>query len=129
MVSHTVLIVDDEEEILKLLDIELSSEGYQVVKAHNGHEAVKKAKDFLPSLIVLDILMPDLDGGQVIKLLKADAATRNIPVIFLTAVLTKEEERFKQMGVTVEHVSYPAIAKPFNVPDLLGEIQRLVHKR
>jgi DNA-binding response OmpR family regulator len=127
MLSHTVLIVDDEEEALKLLDIELSSEGYQVVKAHNGREAVKKAHDFRPSLILLDILMPDLDGGQVIKLLKADPVTEHIPIIFLTAVLTREEERSKQIGVTVEHVSYPAIAKPFNVHELLGEVDRLIH--
>jgi len=90
MISHTVLIVDDEDEILKLLDIELSSEGYQVIKAHSGAEAVRKAADFRPRAIVLDILMPDLDGGQVIRLLKANDVTKNIPVIFLTAALTKE---------------------------------------
>jgi two-component system alkaline phosphatase synthesis response regulator PhoP len=128
MVPHTVLIVDDEEEILTLLDIELSSEGYRVIKARSGTDAFKKAKDFLPQLVVLDILMPDLDGGQVLKLLKSTALTQNIPVIFLTAVLTKEEERTKHIGVTVDSTLYPAMAKPFNVQELLKEIGKIVHK-
>jgi DNA-binding response OmpR family regulator len=126
--NNTVLIVDDEEEILQLLGIELTSEGYQIVKAHNGQEAVKKARDFRPRLIVLDILMPDLDGGQVIKLLKANDVTKDIPVIFLTAVLTKEEERAAHIRVTVDNTSYPAIAKPFNIQDLLREVGKIVPK-
>jgi len=126
MIPHTVLIVDDEEEILHLLEIELSSEGYRVIKARNGHEAVKKAKDFLPQVMVLDILMPDLDGGQVMRLLKSDPVTQNIPVLFLTAVLTKEEEKSIHIGVTADNRSYPAIAKPFDVKELLAEVDKLM---
>jgi CheY-like chemotaxis protein len=127
--TDTVLIVDDEEEILTLLDIELSSHGYIVVKANNGREAVIKAREFQPSLIVLDVLMPELDGGQVLKQLKSDALTKNIPVVFLTAALTREEERSKQIGVTVDSTSYPAIAKPFNGVELLDEVDRQMHTR
>jgi len=89
--TNTILIVDDEDESIKMLDIDLSSLGYKIIKAHSGTECVRKAVDLRPNLIVLDILMPDLDGGQVTKLLKANEVTRNIPVIFLTAVVTKEE--------------------------------------
>jgi two-component system, OmpR family, alkaline phosphatase synthesis response regulator PhoP len=127
--TDTVLVVDDEEEILTLLEIELSSQGYLVLKANNGRDALIKAKEFQPSLVILDVLMPDLDGGQVLKQLKAHALTKNIPVVFLTPVLTREEELMKQIGVTVDSIAYPAIAKPFNVRVLLDEVDKLMHTR
>jgi len=126
--TNVVLIVDDEEEILKLLDIELSSQGYRVIKANNGYDAFEKAKGLRPNIIVTDVLMPDLDGGQLIKLLKSHAATKDIPVIFITAALTKAEERSQHIGITVDHTSYSAIAKPFEVHELLAEIEKLLRK-
>jgi DNA-binding response OmpR family regulator len=126
MVSPTVLIVDDEEEFLTLLAIELSSEGYHVIKAHNGSQAVQIARDFKPDVIVQDILMPDLDGGQVIKMLKSQAATRHIPIIVLTAVVTKEEQAVNHLPVNIDDVIYPALAKPFNPKDLLMAIKKLI---
>lgn len=128
MESNTILIVDDEDEVLRLLDVELSSEGYQVMKACSGEDAIRKTYEFLPDLIVMDILMPDMNGAQAIRLLKSKSRTKNIPVIFLTAVLTKEEERNERLGVTVGGESFPAIAKPFNSRDLINRIDGLLHK-
>jgi DNA-binding response OmpR family regulator len=126
--KNTILLADDEEELLTMLEMEFSSEGYQVLKARSGQEAVRKAVEFRPNLIVLDILMPDLDGGQVAKILKSNPITKNVPVIFLTAVLTKEEEKAKHMDVTVGSASYPAMAKPFDPKELLAEIRRILNK-
>lgn len=128
MENNTILIVDDEADVLTLLGMELSNEGYTVLKASSGVEAIRKAKLFVPNLIVLDILMPDMNGGQVLQALKADFKTKNIPIIFLTAVLSKEEERAKQLGVAIDQVFYPAIAKPFDVLELLSEVYKLMHK-
>lgn len=127
-INHTVLIVDDEPDVLRLLDLELSHEGYTVLKASSGQEAVHKADLFIPDMIVMDILMPDMNGGQVLQELKSNLKTRNIPVIFLTAVLSKEEEKSKHLRVAIKQEFYPAIAKPFDTKDLLYEINRRMPK-
>lgn len=123
-----ILIVDDEPEILRLLDIELASEGYIVLKAQSGQEAIMKAQNSLPDLIIMDIMMPDMDGAQAIRTLKSSPKTKEIPVIFLTAILTKEEEKLKTAGVTIDNEYYTAIAKPFNPKALLNEVSKILFK-
>lgn len=123
-VSQTILVVDDEMDVLTLLDLELSREGYTVIKASSGKEAVNKAGVFVPDLIILDILMPDMNGGQVVTELKLNIKTRNIPIIFLTAVLSKEEQKNRHLGVSIDQHLYPAIAKPFEVRDFLQEVNK-----
>jgi DNA-binding response OmpR family regulator len=120
----TILIVDDNKDILHLLETELSTEGFNIMAAENGRDAFLKAQNFLPDLILMDVDLPDINGGQAIKLLKTSARTKNIPVIFLTAMLTREEEK---EGVTVEGVNYLTIAKPIDIPKLFFEINRLIH--
>ena len=126
--KHTILIVDDEPDVLRLLDLELSHEGYMVLKASTGQEAVRMADLFIPDMIVMDILMPDMNGGQVLQELKSNLKTRNIPVIFLTAILSKEEEKSKHLSVAIDQEFYPAIAKPFDTKDFLCEINRRMPK-
>lgn len=126
--KKTILIVDDEPEILKLLEMELLYEGYTVIKASRGQEAVYKAGLFIPDMIVMDILMPDMNGGQVLHQLKTNPKTRHIVVIFLTAVLTKEDEEVRRLQVAIDEEFYPAIAKPFESKHLIREISRLMPK-
>ena len=120
----TILVADDDRDILQLLDMELSSEGYRVVPANSGQEAVKKAETFKPDLILMDVLMPDINGGQAIKMLRSSDKTKNIPVIFLTAMLSEEEERSGKMGITIDGVAYSTLAKPFDGPKLLSQIHK-----
>ena len=127
MLYGKVLIVDDESEILKLLELELSSEGYIVVKAKTGKEAIMQAKTSLPDLIVMDIMMPGMDGAQAVKILKSDIKTKNIPIVFLTAILTKREEKLQQMGVAIDGAYYPTIAKPFDSRELLMTINKVMY--
>ena len=126
MAGKKILIVDDEEEILQLLEIELSSEGYEVVTAMDGDEAVQKARKVLPDLILMDILMPTVSGPEAVKQLKSDSLTKKIPVIFLTAILTKEEENETQLGVEVDLSRYPAISKPFDPQELLRKVRQFI---
>ena len=127
MEFSTILIVDDNAEILKLLEIELFSHGYSVVHAKNGQEAIKKAEDILPDLILMDLVMPDMDGGQVIKKLKSSTKTKQIPIILLTAMLTRDEEKRGQGSILVDDKYYPMMAKPYNAQDLLEHINKLIH--
>src|SRR5437870_4656154 len=79
-----VLAVDDERHIVRLIQVNLERQGYEVITAFDGKEALKKARSQLPDLIVLDVMMPHLDGFEVLKALKQDPETRSIPVIMLT---------------------------------------------
>ena len=86
--DYTILAVDDIATNIMLLKAVLSRAKYKIVTASGGYEAIEKASKEAPDLILLDIMMPDLDGYEVIKHLKADPATQDIPVIFLTALTT-----------------------------------------
>ncbi len=119
MGGKTILIIDDDEVLLKLAERDLSGAGYKVFTAATGQEGVTLAKTCLPNLILLDIFLPDIDGGEVESMLKDDPATREIPVLYLSALLRKEEE--KRLGrVKGGNV---IIAKPYNFENLLAEIK------
>jgi DNA-binding response OmpR family regulator len=87
---HTVLIVDDELQTRNLLEVLLQPQGYRTVVASTGKEALASAKADPPDLILLDAMMPDMDGRQVAKILKSNAATSNIPIIMLTAQTNRD---------------------------------------
>lgn len=108
--AFTVLIVDDEKHNRSLLT-ELLGEDYRLILAKNGEQALERAREHRPDLILLDVLMPGMDGYAVLRQLKHDDATRDIPVIFITALdSTIDEEKGLELGA----VDY--IAKPFHPP-------------
>ena len=118
-----ILIVDDEPDILEVLGKRLIDAGYQVIKAQNGEEAIEKAKSELPNLIILDIVMPDIDGGEVAEVLKEYEATKNIPVIYLTCLYTKKEE--KEVGHLIKENFF--VAKPYDATELLNIIRQNIY--
>ncbi len=128
MENQKVLIIDDHEEILQLLEIELNSEGLDIIKANSGAEAIMKAKEFNPDLIITDLLLPDMNGAQIIQRLKSENKIQDIPVIFLTAILTKEEADLETLGVKVEHENYLTLAKPFEHEELIKAINKVLHR-
>ena len=119
MAKKKILIVDDEKDLLLMLEKRLTAEGYSVLTADNGKDAITIAKSKSPDLIILDVLMPGMDGCEVAERLKDDFRTQNIPIIFLTALLTRKEEYIKDHIIAV-------FAKPFDSEELLDEIKRLM---
>ncbi len=117
-----ILIVDDEEDLLWMLGKRLTAEGYSVITATNGSDAVALAKSQRPDIVVLDILMPEMEGDEVATKLKEHPLTRNIPVIFLTALRSKTEE--KKYGSTVGN--YITLSKPLDPEVLLDQIKKLL---
>jgi len=83
---HKVLVVDDEEDIVELLSYNLQFEGYEVFRAGSGMEALNQARKHLPDLILLDLMLPDMDGFSICEILHCQPSTTNIPVIVLTAM-------------------------------------------
>jgi CheY-like chemotaxis protein len=114
-----ILIADDDPVILRLIQVNLELEGYEVLTANNGQEAVDIATAELPDLVILDIMMPRLDGYQACQKLKEGATTTNLPVIFLSAKAQQGDiEKGKSFGV----VDY--LTKPFDPSELLEVVER-----
>ena len=122
MDKKRVLIVDDEPDVLLLLGERLSKAGYEVMKASSGKEAIELATTKDPQLIILDIAMPGMDGSEVASVLRNKPETRNIPILFLTCLFTKQEE--KTCGHVLGQNFF--IAKPYDVNELMTEIQKRV---
>ena len=109
MAKETILIVDDEEDIIKLIKYNLKKEGYSILKAQTGEQAIKIANRSHPDLIVLDLMLPGIDGLEVTKYLKNNEQTNDIPIVMLTA---KGEESDIVTGLELGASDY--ISKPFS---------------
>ncbi len=121
MAKGKILVVDDEIYIVHILDFSLGMEGYQVITALDGEQGLEKAQTERPDLIVLDIMMPKLDGYETCKALKADPATRAIPVILLSA---KGRNMDQKIGFEVGADDY--ITKPFSPRKLVERINAIL---
>jgi DNA-binding response OmpR family regulator len=108
-----ILVVDDEPSIVKLVEATLASRGYEIFKAYDGQEAIVEAKLHKPDLILLDVMMPHMDGKEARKRLKADPATKDIPVIHLTAVGDFDQQREALADGATDY-----IVKPFSPSEL-----------
>lgn len=118
--AKKILVVDDERHIVRLVEVNLTRAGYEVVTAYDGVEALEKMEEEQPDMVVLDVMMPRMDGFEVLKHLQAEAKYKDIPVIMLTAK-AQDADIFKgwQSGVS----SY--LTKPFNPKELLVFVQRI----
>ena len=115
-----ILVVDDEDDILHFLELVLREKGYDVATASGGHEALTKAQIEQPHLILLDIMMPQMDGWEVLKLLRVDDETADIPVAMLSA---RTEAKDRVQGLQEGAIDY--ICKPFSLQELLGKIETI----
>ena len=122
-VRQKIMIVDDEMATLLPLKRSLEAEGYVVIEAYDGYEAIKKAKTEMPELIILDIMLPGMDGIEVCSLLKKDELTEKIPIIMLTA---KDEVRHRVEGLEIGADDY--VTKPFNLNELKARIKSVLRR-
>ncbi len=123
MSKEKILIVDDEEDILKLLNYNLVNNGFQVECATTGEEALEKARSTQPDLIVLDLMLPGIDGLDVCRILKNDSRTAQIPVIMLTA---KGEEADIVVGLELGAEDY--VTKPFSPRVLSARVKAVLRR-
>jgi diguanylate cyclase (GGDEF)-like protein len=119
--SNTILVVDDVPVNIQLLVTYLSAEGYDVVSAKDGHDAMKAVKEHQPDLVLLDVMMPKMNGFEVCEVIKSDDATKFIPVILVTA-LNEPEDKVKGM----ESGADDFLTKPFNKLELLVRVRSLL---
>jgi two-component system response regulator VicR len=120
-----ILCVEDEPEMIDLIRLILGRRGFEVKGANGGIEGLKMIRQEKPDLILLDLMMPDMDGWEVYQQIKADEATRNIPVIVVTA---KAQSIDRVLGLHVAKVD-DYIAKPFQPQELLASVERVLQKK
>lgn len=116
-----ILIVDDEPDAIELIEFNLKAAGYEVVTAADGELALKKARDLLPALIILDLMLPEVDGLEVCKILRRDPKTSAIPIVMVTA---KAAEIDRILGLELGADDY--LTKPFSPRELVLRVKRLL---
>ncbi len=120
-----ILVVDDNEDMLDTLEHLFSFYNFEVIRAHNGKEAIEVAESQFPDLIVLDALMPVMNGFDACQALKSSPKTRNIPIVFLSANYTEEDHRIHGLELGADDY----ILKPFNAKELIVKVRTLLNKK
>jgi two-component system phosphate regulon response regulator PhoB len=124
MAKEKILVVDDEEDIIELLRFNLSREGYQVSSATSGEEALTLIRSEMPSLLLLDLMLPGMDGLEVTRRLKSNPSTMNIPIVMLTA---KGEEPDIVAGLELGADDY--VTKPFSPRILVARVRAVLRRK
>lgn len=120
-----ILCIEDEPEMIDLIRLILGRRGFEVLGAAGGTAGLKEVREQLPDLVLLDLMMPDMDGWEVYQQMKAEDSTRNIPVIVVTA---KAQSIDKVLGLHIAKVD-DYIAKPFSPQDLLNSVEKVLGKK
>ncbi|MFH1414382.1 MAG: response regulator [Candidatus Omnitrophota bacterium] len=119
--ANKILIVDDEPDLVNMVKMRLEANNYEVIFSHDGQEGLEKARNEGPDLIILDLMLPKMDGYKVCRMLKFDAKFKAIPVIIYSA---RGEEEDKKLGEQVGASAY--LTKPFEPEILLSKIKELL---
>ncbi len=123
MSNKKILVVDDEVDLVETVRFPLEREGYAVLVSYNGEDALQQARKEKPDLILLDIMLPKLDGFKVCRLLKFDERYKYIPVLMMTA---KTQEKDKSLGMETGADEY--VTKPFDVDQLMAKVRSYLGK-
>lgn len=124
-ITKHILCIEDEPEMIDLIRLILNRRGFEVVGAAGGKEGLEKVRENPPDLILLDLMMPDMDGWEVYQQIKADEKTKEIPVIVVTA---KAQSIDKVLGLHIAKVD-DYISKPFSPQDLLNSVDKVFDDR
>ena len=126
MPERKILVVDDEEELSGLIDKALTVEGYDVTTVTTAGDAMDKAREIVPDLILMDIVLPDMAGSEAVRLLMDDPLTRNIPVIFLSGIVTREDDKVPTSSGRIGGRPFKALCKPFSSKELMVEVRKAI---
>jgi two-component system response regulator VicR len=124
-INKQILCIEDEQEMIDLIRLILARRGFEVRGANGGKEGLEAIRSHHPDLVLLDLMMPDMDGWEVYQQMKADEATRNIPVIVVTA---KAQSIDKVLGLHIAKVD-DYIAKPFSPQELMNSVDSVLNRK
>ena len=123
MAKKTILVVDDEKDLLDLIEYNLKKEGFEVLRAENGEEGIAIAKESKPDLVLLDIMMPKMDGLEAVEIMRKDDDLKRMPIIFLTA---RSDEKTEVEGLNKGGDDY--ITKPISTTKLISRIKAVMRR-
>lgn len=116
-----ILIVDDEKDVTEMVKMNLEGTGeYEVLAENNAVNVINVVRKFKPDLILMDVMMPEMDGGEIANQIKSDQGVKDTPIVFLTAAVTKEEAILQDNTIG----GYPFMAKPVTINELLSCIKK-----
>ncbi len=125
MNGKKILIVDDDPNIIKLLGIVLEKEGFITEHAQTGEEAMQKSRDFVPDLIIMDLVLPDVDGAEVVTRLIERTSFKNMPkIIFVSGVISNNDASSE--FITVKQWQFPIIAKPLDIKRIKSAVKEIL---
>lgn len=122
-----ILVIEDSTDVSSNIEYMLSKSGYTVFVANDGAGGIALAKEKLPDLIIMDIMLPDIQGGEAVNTIKKHPPCKETPVIFLTGLMSSKEGKEGLETINVDGKAYPALGKPFDFPQLLKTIKRYLN--
>jgi len=126
---NRILLIDDDNDLSETIKSVLEYAGYEALVSHTAQEGINVAKEQKPDLILMDVMLPDMNGAEAVHVLKSDPVVSNIPVIFLTGLVSENDEHVKDVGLNVDGVHYRTMAKPFENEKLLKEIKSVLEQK
>lgn len=123
-----ILIIDDDKDLAQLTKTALMTKGYQASILHSAVNIIEEIKARNPDLILMDIVMPGISGPEAVRNLKADGHLKDIPVVFLTGLISSGEEDVEETGVNIDGRTYQTLGKPYEIDALLGLVKKLLIK-
>ena len=121
-----ILLVDDDQSLAQLTKTALVKKGYEVTVARDALKAIEGAKRQKPDLILMDIMLPQVSGGEAVRELRKNPGLTNIPVVFLTALVSSGEEDIEKTGISVDGIKYKTLGKPYEIDQLLKLVASIV---
>ncbi len=119
-----IVLIDDDKDLCALTQKVLSAHGHGVNAFYEPKSGMKYAKENVPDVILMDVMLPDLSGPEIVRVLQADPVLKDVPVIFLTALVSGGEKSLENEGIMVGGLKYQTIGKPYEIPRLLDVIAR-----
>ncbi len=126
--NRKVLIVDDEPDIVSTLKARFESANYQVITAANGEECVEKTLQYNPQMIIMDVIMPIMTGADAVRRLKLMGETKNIPILFLTALAGYLSDNENERSINIDGQFFPALGKPFDSKELVSAASKMMEE-
>jgi len=119
-----ICLVDDDMDLTNLTKIALVKKGYEVTIFNDSRKAIEGIRKRKPDLILMDIMMPKMSGAEAVRELKKDPDIKDIPVIFLTALISEREADVEESGISIDGINYKTLGKPYEMDELLKLIEK-----
>ncbi len=119
-----ILLIDDDKNLCHLTRIALTKHGFDLAVAHEAATGIKQAQQDKPSLILMDVMLPDISGAEAVRFLKSDPQLKDIPVVFLTGLISSGEKGIQEGGLKVDGLNYLTLGKPFEIEDLIEAVRK-----